>query len=54
MQGYDEFMLIEDIRTVLNSDDNYRIKIACIESYFNVYEKFLSIKENQVQNARYN
>lgn len=38
---YDEYMLIEDIKQTLQSDDNYRIKIACIESYFNVYEQML-------------
>lgn len=42
---YDELMLIEDIKTVLTSDDNCRIKIACIESYFNVYEQMLPKKE---------
>lgn len=37
---YDEKCLIEDIKETLQSEDNYRIKIACIESYFNVYERF--------------
>ena len=32
MSRYDEEMLIEDIKQVLISDDNCRIKIACIES----------------------
>ena len=42
---YDELMLIDDIRETLKSDDNYRLKIACIESYFNVYEQMLKAKE---------
>ncbi len=43
---YDEFMLIKDIKAALISDDNCRIKIACIESYFNVYE---TLKERNKQ-----
>lgn len=35
----------EDIKQILISDDNYRIKIACTESYFNVYERFLKNKK---------
>lgn len=50
MSRYDELMLIEDIKQVLISDDNCRIKIACIESYFNVYEKFLDKERNKVKN----
>lgn len=38
---YDEKMLIDDIKEVLKSDENTKIKIACIESYFNVYEQML-------------
>ena len=47
MSRYDEEMLIEDIKQVLISDDNCRIKIACIESYFNVYEKFIKEQTNE-------
>ncbi len=47
---YDEFMLIEDIKTALMSDDNCRIKIACIESYFNVYETLK--QKNEVKNEQ--
>ncbi len=49
---YDEFMLIKDIKEKLKSEDNYRIKIACIESYFDVYEKMLEEKRNEVKNER--
>ena len=45
---YDEFMLIEDIKTALMSDDNCRIKVACIESYFNVYETLKQKNEGQI------
>ena len=48
---YDENMLIEDIKQVLIGDENCRIKIACIESYFNVYEQMLDKKENEVKQA---
>lgn len=48
MNSYDELMLVEDIKEVLISSDTSRIKIACIESYFNVYEKFLKkAKDNE-------
>lgn len=49
--SYDELMLIEDIKQVLISDENNRIKIACIESYFNVYEQMLKKKKNEVTNG---
>ena len=52
MNRYDEEMLIDDIKQVLISSDNCRIKIACIESYFNVYEKFLDKMANEVHHAR--
>ena len=42
-------MLIEDIKQVLTGDENCRIKIACIESYFNVYEQILDKKENEIK-----
>lgn len=53
MNRYDEEMLIDDIKQVLISSDNCRIKIACIESYFNVYEKFLKTKNEGVKQNEY-
>lgn len=46
---YDEFMLIDDIKQILISDENTKIKIACIESYFNVYEQM--IEKGEVKNG---
>lgn len=42
MSRYDELMLIEDIKQVLISDDNY----------FNVYEKFIDREKEKCKDAR--
>lgn len=46
MTRYNEKMLIDDIRETLKTEDSCRIKIACIESYFNVYEQMLKMENN--------